>query len=48
MLPTTPPRRAPRHAAFVRVTHWLTTMAIFALLLSGFEVVLSPSAFLLG
>jgi len=24
-----------RHAAFVRVTHWLTALAFFALLLTG-------------
>lgn len=48
MPPTTPPRPAPRHAAFVRVTHWLSTLAIFALLLSGFEVVLSHPRFYWG
>lgn len=30
-----------RHARFVRVTHWLLTLAFFALLLSGVEVLLS-------
>lgn len=39
---------APRHARFVRVTHWLTTLAVFALLLSGIEIVLSHPRFYLG
>lgn len=48
MPPTTSPHSAPRHAPFVRVTHWLSTIAIFALLLSGFEVVLSHPRFYWG
>ncbi len=39
---------APRHARFVRITHWLTTIAVFALLLSGVELVLSHPRFYWG
>ena len=38
----------PRHPRFVRITHWLSTMAFFALLLSGIEVVLSHPRFYWG
>ena len=38
----------PRHERFVRITHWLTTIAFFALLLSGIEVVLSHPRFYWG
>lgn len=37
-----------RHAAFVRVTHWLTTVAFLALLVSGCEIVLSHPRFYWG
>jgi thiosulfate reductase cytochrome b subunit len=37
-----------RHAAMVRVTHWLSTLAFFALLLSGCEIVLSHPRFYWG
>lgn len=40
--------RTPRHARFVRITHWLTTIAFFALLISGIEVVLSHPRFYWG
>lgn len=43
-----PPRAMPRHALFVRATHWLTTIAFFALLLSGIEVLLSHPRFYWG
>lgn len=36
------------HAALVRVTHWLTTLAFLALLLSGGEIVLSHPRFYWG
>ena len=36
---------APRHARFVRITHWLTTAAFVALLVSGIEVLLSHPRF---
>jgi thiosulfate reductase cytochrome b subunit len=42
------PQNTARHARFVRVTHWLTTIAFFALLLSGIEVVLSHPRFYWG
>jgi thiosulfate reductase cytochrome b subunit len=38
----------PRHARFVRVTHWLTTVAVFALLVSGLELVISHPRFYWG
>lgn len=39
---------APRHARFVRVTHWLAVLAFFALLISGLELVLSHPRFYWG
>jgi thiosulfate reductase cytochrome b subunit len=43
------PRPAtPRHALFVRITHWITAIAFLALLVSGFEVVLSHPRFYWG
>jgi thiosulfate reductase cytochrome b subunit len=38
----------PRHTAFVRVTHWITTLCFLALLLSGFEIVISHPRFYWG
>jgi hypothetical protein len=32
---------APRHSAIVRVTHRMTTLCFFALLVSGIEIVIS-------
>ena len=40
--------RPRRHAVLVRVTHWLTTLAFMALLLSGGEIVLSHPRFYWG
>ncbi len=37
-----------RHARFVRVTHWLTTVAFAALLLSGVQILLSHPRFYWG
>jgi thiosulfate reductase cytochrome b subunit len=37
-----------RHARFVRFTHWLTTIAFLALLVSGIEVLLSHPRFYWG
>lgn len=37
-----------RHARVVRVTHWLTVLAVFALVLSGVELVLSHPRFYWG
>ncbi len=39
---------APRHSALVRVTHWITTLCFFALLLSGSEIVISHPRFYWG
>jgi thiosulfate reductase cytochrome b subunit len=39
---------APRHAALVRVTHWLTTLCFLALLVSGLEIVASHPRFYWG
>ncbi len=41
-------REAPRHSAIVRLTHWLTVVAFFALLVSGAEIVLSHPRFYWG
>src|SRR5438093_350870 len=38
----------PRHTAVVRVTHWVTTLCFFALLVSGIEIVISHPRFYWG
>jgi len=38
----------PRHSALVRVTHWITTLCFFALLVSGAEIVISHPRFYWG
>jgi thiosulfate reductase cytochrome b subunit len=38
----------PRHSALVRVTHWIITLCFFALLVSGFEIVISHPRFYWG
>lgn len=38
----------PRHAALVRVTHWITVICFFALLISGGEIVISHPRFYWG
>src|ERR1700729_1721888 len=38
----------PRHAVFVRVTHWITAICFFALLISGAEIVISHPRFYWG
>jgi thiosulfate reductase cytochrome b subunit len=38
----------PRHAAVVRVTHWITVIAFLALLISGAEIVISHPRFYWG
>ena len=45
-LPSIP--ETPRHAAFVRVTHWITAICFFALLISGIEIVISHPRFYWG
>ncbi|MGA9508055.1 MAG: cytochrome b/b6 domain-containing protein [Candidatus Sulfotelmatobacter sp.] len=37
-----------RHSALVRVTHWITTLCFFALLISGLEIVISHPRFYWG
>jgi thiosulfate reductase cytochrome b subunit len=39
---------APRHSALVRVTHWITTLCFFALLVSGIEILISHPRFYWG
>src|SRR5271163_1614031 len=39
---------ASRHSALVRVTHWITTLCFFALLVSGIEIVISHPRFYWG
>jgi len=39
---------ASRHSALVRVTHWITTLCFFALLVSGMEIVISHPRFYWG
>jgi len=45
-LPSNP--ETPRHTALVRVTHWITVIAFFALLISGVEIVISHPRFYWG
>src|SRR6266851_8281357 len=37
-----------RHSALVRITHWITTLCFFALLVSGVEIVISHPRFYWG
>jgi len=46
--PALPEAVPERHPALVRVTHWLTTLAFFALLISGAEIALSHPRFYWG
>ena len=46
--PSPPDTRTPRHSALVRVTHWLTVVAFFALLLSGLGILISHPRFYFG
>ena len=39
---------AARHSAIVRVTHWMTALCFFALLVSGIEIVISHPRFYWG
>jgi thiosulfate reductase cytochrome b subunit len=38
----------PRHAALVRITHWITTLSFLALLITGVEVLISHPRFYWG
>lgn len=40
--------QTPRHSAVVRVTHWLTVLCFFALLITGGEIVISHPRFYWG
>jgi thiosulfate reductase cytochrome b subunit len=42
------PAAAPHHTAIVRVTHWVTTLCVFALLVTGIEVIVSHPRFYWG
>jgi thiosulfate reductase cytochrome b subunit len=37
-----------RHSALVRITHWITTLCFFALVVTGFEIVISHPRFYWG
>jgi thiosulfate reductase cytochrome b subunit len=41
-------RTTPRHTALVRVTHWITVITFFALLITGAEIVVSHPRFYWG
>lgn len=41
-------RPAARHSALVRMTHWITTLCFFALLVTGIEIVISHPRFYWG
>jgi thiosulfate reductase cytochrome b subunit len=43
-----PKPESPRHAAFVRITHWLTFLCFVALLITGAEIVISHPRFYWG
>lgn len=40
--------QVPRHSALVRVTHWITAISFFALLISGIEILISHPRFYWG
>jgi thiosulfate reductase cytochrome b subunit len=42
------PMSNPRHTMMVRITHWITTLCFFALLVSGIEILLSHPRFYWG
>ena len=44
----TPTSQSPRHAGFVRVTHWLTAICFLALLITGVEILISHPRFYWG
>ncbi len=39
---------APRHSALIRVTHWITVLCFFALLVTGIEILISHPRFYWG
>ncbi len=42
------PTAPARHSALVRITHWITTLCFFALLITGIEIVISHPRFYWG
>jgi thiosulfate reductase cytochrome b subunit len=46
--PVAPSTRPARHSALVRVTHWITALCFFALLVTGTEIVISHPRFYWG
>jgi thiosulfate reductase cytochrome b subunit len=46
--PPVPATAAPRHSLLVRITHWITTLCFFALLITGAEIVVSHPRFYWG
>src|SRR5579863_73460 len=44
----TSPATSRRHSALVRITHWITTLCFFALLVSGINLVISHPRFYWG
>src|SRR3974390_1380074 len=40
--------RTPRHSAIVRITHWITALCFFALLVTGIEILISHPRFYWG
>ena len=47
-IPKAAEREAPRHAAVVRVTHWITTLCFLVLLVTGIEILISHPRFYWG
>lgn len=47
-VPATATTTPPRHSALVRITHWITVLCFFALLVSGVELVISHPRFYWG
>lgn len=43
-----PSKATPRHTALVRVTHWITAVSFLALLVSGWEIIISHPRFYWG
>ena len=48
IIPPLAEAQSPRHSAMVRVTHWLTTLAFLALLVTGVEILISHPRFYWG
>ena len=46
--PSLAPAARPRHTALVRVTHWITAVCFFALLLTGAAILVSHPRFYWG